>query len=106
VPPRSSSHGPPGTPLLGRSVSTFDRITRKWKQAWIDNTATYLDFTGGFADGRMILTREAEVAGKRFLQRMVWQDIQRDRFKWLWQRSDDAGRTWATAWEIDYKRAK
>ena len=98
--------GPPGTPLLGRSVSTFDRITRKWKQAWIDNTATYLDFTGGFADGRMILSREAEAGGKRFLQRMVWQDIQRDRFKWLWQRSDDSGRTWTTAWEIDYKRSK
>src|SRR5213080_1106399 len=30
--------GPPGTPLVGRSVSTFDRITRRWKQAWVDNT--------------------------------------------------------------------
>lgn len=96
--------GAPGTRLEGRSLSTFDRISRKWKQAWIDNTATYLDFTGGMVDGRMILTREAGITGGRFLQRMVWQDIRAESFKWLWQRSDDDGRTWATLWEIEYKR--
>ena len=98
--------GAPGTRLEGRSVSTFDRLARKWKQTWVDNTATYLDFTGGWIDGRMILTREAELGGKRFRQRMVYQDIRTDGFKWLWQRSDDDGRTWTTNWEIDYKRAR
>ena len=97
--------GPPGTPLQGRSLSTFDRLTHRWKQTWVDNTATYLDFSGEFVDGRMILSREAQRDGKRFLQRMVWQEIRADRFEWLWQRSDDAGRTWTTAWKIDYRRS-
>jgi hypothetical protein len=98
--------GPPGTPLEGRSLSTFDRITHRWKQTWTDNTAAYLDFTGGFSEGRMVLSREAQRDGKRFLQRMVWQDIREDRLKWLWQRSDDGGRSWTTAWEIDYRRLR
>ena len=97
--------GAPGVKLDGRSVSTFDRATSQWKQTWVDNSAAYLDFTGGMADGRMVLSRRAERGGKRFLQRMVFQDIQRDRLKWLWQRSDDEGRTWSTQWEIDYRRA-
>ena len=36
--------------------------------------------------------------------RMIFQDIEPDRFRWLWERSTDAGATWATAWEIAYTR--
>lgn len=98
--------GAPGTKLNGHSVSTYDRNAKRWKQTWVDNTGSYLDFTGGFAGAKMILARDAERQGKRFKQRMVWQDIRADSFKWLWQRSDDGGATWSTQWEIDYRRAK
>ena len=98
--------GAPGSPLNGHSVSTFDRNAKQWKQTWVDNNASYLDFSGSFADGKMILWREAERQGKKFRQRMVWQDIQAETFKWLWQRSDDEGKTWNTLWEIDYRRVK
>ena len=97
--------GAPGTMLDGRSVSTFDRVTGKWRQTWVDNTAAYLDFTGGLVDGRMVLEREVQLSsGQHFQQRMVYQDIHPDSLKWLWQRSDDGGKTWSTNWEIDYKR--
>jgi hypothetical protein len=96
--------GAPGIKLEGRSHSVYDRGSRKWKQTWVDNSGSYLDFVGELADGRMILSREAERAGRKFLQRMVWQDIQPSAFKWLWQRSDDGGATWNTLWAIDYKR--
>ncbi len=98
--------GAPGTRLEGRSLSTFDRVTRKWRQTWVDNTAAYLDFEGARDDGRMILSREAGTPGHRFRQRMVYRDIRPDGLKWLWQRSDDGGRTWTTRWEIDYRRVK
>ena len=98
--------GAPGTKLDGHSVSTFDRATKTWKQTWVDNTASYLDFTGGLVDGRMTLAREAGPEGKRFRQRMVFDNVKPDSFKWLWQRSDDNGATWKTNWEIDYARVK
>ena len=99
--------GAPGTKLDGRSYSTFDRLTGKWKQTWVDNTANYLDFTGGMVDGRMVLSREMTGRdGQRISQRMVFQDIRRDGLKWLWQRSEDGGRTWSTQWEIDYRRVR
>ena len=95
-----------GAPLKGQSFSTFDRATKKWKQTWVDNTASYLDFTGGIVDGKMILSREFEQAGKRIGQRMVWFDIHADHFQWNWERSDDRGQTWKVLWHIDYKRVK
>jgi hypothetical protein len=99
--------GGPGSKLDGRSFSTFDRASGRWKQTWVDNTGAYLDFTGGMVDGKMILAREAPGKdGGRFHQRMVFQDIRGDSLKWLWQRSDDAGKTWTTQWEIDYKRVR
>ena len=98
--------GAPGIALDGRSLSTFDRNTRRWGQTWVDSEGSYLDFHGAFIDGRMIFTREAERDGRKFQQRMVWQDIAADTFKWLWQRSEDEGKTWKTLWEIDYRRVK
>ena len=98
--------GAPGTKLDGRSVSTYDRLTRRWKQTWVDNSASYLDFNGGLEDGRMVFARQMQRDGKTVGQRMVFGDVQRDSLKWLWQRSDDGGATWKTQWEIDYRRVK
>ena len=95
--------GAPGTKLNGRSYSTFDRAGKTWKQTWVDNTGAYLDFTGGFSEGRMVLSLDV-ATGKGVRQRMVFQDIRRDSLKWLWQRSEDAGSTWKTQWEISYRR--
>jgi hypothetical protein len=97
--------GQPGTKLDGRSHSTYDRLTRQWRQTWVDNTAAYLDFTGGMSDGRMILSRDAP-GGKGVQQRMIFQDITSDSLKWLWQKSEDGGASWKTQWEIDYRRVK
>ena len=98
--------GPPGSQLIGRSYSTFDRANKQWKQTWVDNTATYLDFNGGIIEGRMTFWREVQKDGKRFRQRMVFDKVCNDSLKWLWQRSDDDGKAWTTLWEIDYRRVK
>lgn len=98
--------GAPGITLDGRSLSTFDRNTRRWGQTWVDSEGSYLDFHGALVDDRMVFTREAERDGRKFLQRMVWQDIAADGFRWLWQRSEDEGKSWKTLWEIEYRRVK
>ena len=97
--------GAPGTKLDGRSYSTYDRATRRWRQTWVDNTASYLDFTGATVEGNMAFVREATKDGKTTHQRMVFRDVKPDSLTWLWQASTD-GKAWATQWEIAYKRVK
>jgi hypothetical protein len=100
-------NGPPGTPLVGRSYSVFDRASRQWKQTWVDNTGAYLDLVGGpLPDGRMHFARETMQNGKKVRARMVWDDVKADSLRWTWQRSVDDGATWSNAWEIEYRRAK
>jgi hypothetical protein len=101
----SFASGPPEN-FDGMSHSTWDRETKRWKQAWVDNTGAWLDFTGGWEDGKMVLAREAVKDGRRFSQRMVFYAIGKDSLKWNWERSGDEGRTWTVQWQIDYTRRK
>jgi len=92
-------------PLRGTSISTFDTRAGKWKQTWVDNEGGYLDFTGEFANGQMILQREAtRPGGVKILQRMVWKNITANEFDWSWEASQDGGKTWQVNWPIHYKR--
>jgi len=91
--------------LRGRSLSIFDTISGKWKQTWVDNEGGYLDFTGDFANGQMILQREfTQKDGARVMQRMVWKNISATEMDWSWEASRDGGKTWQVNWPIHYKR--
>jgi hypothetical protein len=90
--------------LKGMSVSVYDPERKLWCQTWVDNNGSYLDFTGKFEDGRMILSRDAIISGENCRQRMVWYSIEADRFDWNWERSDDGGNTWRVLWQIKYER--
>ena len=97
--------GPEGNGLLGMSVSTYSPFLGQWRQTWVDNQGSYLDFTGGWEGDRMVLAREAVGRnGTTFHQRMVWYHIAADSFDWNWERSDDDGATWKELWVIHYSR--
>lgn len=98
--------GTPAIRLRGTSVSVFDARSGQWRQTWVDNQGGYLDFSGAFSNSRMVLMRSATLDGQRFLQRMVWYDIQDDSLSWNWERSDDGGKSWEVLWEIRYTRAE
>ncbi len=92
-------------PLRGMSVSVYEPHFGKWKQTWVDNQGGYLDFTGEFKDGQMVLQREAtRPDGTRVVQRMVYKNITPAEFDWSWERSLDGGKTWQIMWPIHYKR--
>jgi len=90
--------------LQGLSVSTYNMQLGKWQQTWVDNSGSYLDFVGEFAAGKMILSREATLAGQPILQRMVWYNIAEQSLDWNWERSTDDGETWQIMWHIHYQR--
>src|ERR1041385_4254777 len=87
---QESFSGEAAMPLRGMSVSRFDPMAGKWKQTWVDNEGSYLDFTGNFQNSQMILQRQASRPdGTRFLQRMVWKSISARELDWSWERSLD-----------------
>src|SRR5215510_15341348 len=62
--------------LKGMSVSSYDSERGLWCQTWVDSSGSYLDFTGKFENGKMILSRDAIVRGEACKQRMIWYNIE------------------------------
>jgi hypothetical protein len=93
--------------LRGISVSAFDTRAHNWKQTWVDNEGGYLDFSGEFEDGQMILSREGtRPDGSKILMRMVFKNIAPNELDWSWEGSKDGGKNWTVIWPIHYKRKK
>ena len=94
----------------GMSVSVWSPRTSTWQQTWVDTQGGYIPLTGGFADGRMILTTPelpgGGPAGGSVVNRMVFHDIARDSLVWDWELSRDGGHTWQLQWSITYRRRK
>ena len=94
-----------GRPYAGRRWSMWVPGERRWRQQWVDNGGSWLDFTGERSAGRMVFERETTLPdGRRVRQRMVFRDLARDSFVWDWETSSDAGTTWRNRWRIDYRR--
>lgn len=91
------------TGFSGQSWSVYNPTSKQWQQTWVDDSGSYLLLVGGYAAGKMILTQTNTPPGVKM--RMVFSNIKKDSFKWDWQSSRDAGKTWETQWELNYKRA-
>jgi hypothetical protein len=92
--------------LHGQSWSVFEPARKLWRQTWVDDQGGYLDLVGERVDGWFAFVREAPERGDRARQRMVFRDIEPDRFRWTWELSLDAGATWELRWEILYRRSR
>lgn len=89
----------------GRSFSVLDKTTNQWKQTWVDNNETYLEFTGLEEENKKIFQRKfTDKSGKTILQRIVFTNIEKNNFDWLWESSSDEGSSWVTNWKIKYSR--
>lgn len=90
--------------LVGRSLSTFDAARRVWRQTWVDNTGSYLDFEGTLLPEARSLSRNAVRNGRPTISRMRWVSVGPDSLDWIWEASADEGKTWKLLWEIHYVR--
>lgn len=94
----------PGQPWAGRSYSMWQPTTGQWRQTWVDDSGSYLAFTGGLDGGVMTLVGEPrEQRGKRVLMRMVFLDVTATSLRWEWQRQLDGG-PWEPQMIITYRR--
>jgi len=91
-------------PLRGLSVSVFVPALGKWRQTWVDNNGSYMDFVGGFSDGKMSLSLDRTVNGKASTYCMVFYNIAGNSLDWDWKRSEDGGQSWQLQWRIHYQR--
>ncbi|MCH7619143.1 MAG: hypothetical protein IH880_05175 [Candidatus Marinimicrobia bacterium] len=90
--------------LLGKSYSTYRKRDKRWYQTWVDNSGSYMPFTGIFEEDRKIFRMEVERKGQKVLLQMIFYKIEENSLTWDWERSVDDGKTWNLKWRIEYTR--
>ena len=90
-------------PFAGMSVSVFD-AEAGWRQTWVDENGSYWHFVGESGDGTFTFATREPVDVEHMYKRMVFSDLEDDRFHWRWESSVD-GAVWTERWAIDYRRA-
>jgi hypothetical protein len=96
--------GTPAISFQGHSVSVYSPQHRQWQQTWVDTDGNYWHFLGGWEGDRFVLMTDDIVQNRPVKYRMVFYDIARDGLEWVWERSDDGGKTWVVKWQIHYQR--
>jgi hypothetical protein len=90
----------------GTSLNFYDRRTKTWSQAWIDESGNALHLTGGVTDGRMILQSEPQTTPKGIVvQRITWSKDADQSVRQLWETSMDGGKTWSVAFDGKYVKS-
>ena len=84
----------------GRSISSYVPADKGWRQFYVDSNGSAASFTGGIADGAMVLTRQAPIGTIRMTVRPNADGTVRQHA----ELSRDGGRTWQPSYDFTYRR--
>ena len=89
----------------GKSFNTFDALSRKWNQVWVDTTGTTLHFSGRFDGKVMDMSGTQETAEGTLQHRMSYTANADGTIRQLWQQSRD-GKEWQVLFDGVYRRKR
>ncbi len=90
----------------GRSLNVYHPAKKQWQQFWVGSDGGVLELTGNLVEGRMVLSAEHDVKGKRQTERITWTPNPDGSVRQHWEQSTDGGATWITAFDGLYRRKK
>jgi hypothetical protein len=78
----------------GKSFNYYDDADGKWHQVWVDNSGLRLHLSGGFADGRMVMSGERKQGDDTIVDRITWHNNDDGTVRQVWDVSKDGGASW------------
>lgn len=97
-----------GGGFTGRSLNAVGGDGR-WRQTWVDTSGLRLELVGGLVDGKMVLEGETPApagGGPAVKNRITWSPEPEGRVRQHWETSQDAGKTWTSAFDGTYHPVK
>ena len=88
----------------GKSFNYYDPADDSWHQIWVDNGGIRLHLTGGYGDGKMVMSGERTTAEGTVIDRITWHNDADGTVLQVWEMSEDAGVTWETFFSGLYER--
>jgi len=91
---------------FGKSFNYYDPGHDHWRQIWIGDSGSFIEFTGAARDGGIFFTAETinpddgSVTHHKFEFTVIGEDGVRQ----YWETSTDGGETWQSIWDGRYER--
>ena len=87
----------------GGSLNNY--VDGRWRQTWVDSTNSRVEFEGGLADGKMMLTgfwKGVNGPGQDALIRMTYSKNADGSVRQHGEQSTDQGKSWSTNFDFTY----
>ena len=93
-------------PLSGSAGGSLNNFYEgQWRQTWVDSSNSRVEFTGGLADGEMVLTgfwKGVKGPGQDALIRMTYSRNADGSVRQHGEQSTDQGKSWSTNFDFTY----
>ena len=93
-------------PLKGAGGGSLNNyVDGRWRQTWVDSSNSRVEFEGGLADGKMVLTgfwKGVNGPGKDALIRMTYSKNADGSVRQHGEQSTDGGKSWSTNFDFTY----
>ncbi|MEP6950238.1 MAG: hypothetical protein ABI863_13220 [Ginsengibacter sp.] len=93
----------------GKSFNTYNASTKQWQQTWVDNVGGNTHYVQGkYESGKIIFQTDPWQFAKDTLaiNRLTFFNLDKDKVRQLGEISKDNGQTWATQYDLEYRRKK
>lgn len=90
----------------GKSFNYYDPGQDHWRQIWISDSGTFIEFTGEARDGGIYFTAETVNPTDKSVTNHKFEFTQLDGgiVRQYWETSIDGGTTWTSVWDGRYER--
>ena len=98
-----------GFRYAGKSFNTWNSASKEWQQTWVDNTGSSTAYTHGkFIDKKIVFNTDPFpfLKDTMAVRRLTFFDLGKDKVRQLGEISKDNGVTWATEYDLEYRRRK
>lgn len=98
-----------GLRFAGKSYNSYNAAKKRWQQYWVDNTGSITEyFIGHYENNKMIVQTENEKQPNDTfkIQKMTFYNLAPDKIRQHGESSTDNGKTWATDFDLEYRRRK
>lgn len=93
----------------GKSFNSYNSASKQWQQTWTDNTGNTTEFLRGEGGNGKIVYYADKVTGPKgeiFMRRLTFTKLSTDKVRQFGELSNDGGKTWATEYDLEYRRKK
>lgn len=95
--------------FTGKSFNSYNRASRQWQQTWVDNTGGSTEFLKGkFENHKMVFQSDPFNFNKDTMavRRLSFYHLSPEKVRQHGEISKDKGKSWATEYDLEYRRRK